>query len=214
MSEATETPLPGIVPRPVRIDVVGGAIVIAVAALIWYGAIGLEVGQLNRIESGALPKALSILLFVAGSVLAARGLMQRDEEAERLRLALGPAAIIVAAMLFFGLFIRGGNFGILSTPQLGFTVVGPITVYVAGCATPNVRHGELLVTAFGLTAVLLLIFADLLGVGIPVFPRFIQAAIPGALGHDTAARLACGAYGALAAVLYATISRRGGDRRG
>ncbi|MET3581479.1 hypothetical protein ABID19_004530 [Mesorhizobium robiniae] len=214
MSEATDRPRSDAVPRHARVDVIGGAIVIFIAGLIWYGAIELNVGQLTRLESGAMPKALSILLFAAGCGVMAKGLMQRDDEAERLQLALGPASIVVIAMLIFGLFIRGGDFGIVSTPQLGLTVVGPLTVFIAGCATPNVRPGELLVTAFGLTAALLLIFADLLGVGVPVFPKFLQNAIPSSLGPDTATRLAYGIYGVLAAVLYAAVFGLGGDRRG
>ena len=213
MSEATDTPRSDAVPRHVRIDVIGGAIVMLIAGLIWYGAIGLNVGHLTRIESGAMPKALALLLFAAGCGVMAKGLMQRDCEAERLELVLSPAAIIVTAMLIFGLFIRGGDFGVISTPQLGLTFVGPLTVFVAGCATPNVRLGELLVTAFGLTAALLLIFADMLGVGVPVFPEFIEAAIPSSFGPDAATRLAYGIYGVLAAALYVVIFGLGGERR-
>lgn len=214
MSEATDTPRSDAVPRHIRVDVIGGAIVIFIAGLIWYGAIELNVGQLTRLESGALPKALSILLFAAGCGVMAKGLLQRSDEAERLELALGPAAIIVIAMLIFGLFIKGGNFGILSTPQLGLTVVGPLTVFIAGCATSNIRPGELLVIAFGLTAALLFIFADLLGVGVPVFPKFLQAAIPSSLGPDTATRLAYGIYAALSVILYLAIFGLGGEKRG
>lgn len=213
MSETRDTPRSGAVPRHVRIDVIGGAIVVFIAGLIWYGAIELNVGQLTRLESGAIPKAMSILLFLAGCGVMAKGLLRGDDEAERVHLALGPAAIVCVAMLVFALFIRGVNFGILSTPQLGLTVVGPLTVFIAGCATPNVRPGELLVTAFGLTAALLLIFADLLGVGVPVFPKFLDAAIPSSLGSDAAARLAYGCYGALAAVLYFAMFGMGRERR-
>lgn len=214
MSEATDPPRAGAVPRHVRVDVLGGAMVMFIAGLIWYGAIGLDVGQLTRLESGAVPKALSLLLFAAGGAVLAKGLMRRDDEAERLELVLRPGAIVVAAMLIFGLFIRGGDFGIISTPQLGLTVVGPLTVVVAGCAAPNARLGELLVTAFGLTAFLLLIFADLLGVTVPVFPKFLQAAMPGSIESGTATRLAYGIYGVFAAVLYLVMFGWGGDRRG
>lgn len=212
MSEMTDTPRPGAVPRYFRIDVIGGVIVIFIAGLIWYGAIELNVGQLTRLDSGALPKALSILLFAAGCGVLAKGWMHCDEEAERRKVVLRPVAVVVVAMLIFGLFIRGGNFGIISTPQLGLTVVGPLTVFIAGCATANIRPGELLVTAFGLTAVLLLIFCDLLSVAIPVFPRFLEV-IAVAFGPENATRLAYGIYGALAGALYVALSRRGGDVR-
>lgn len=214
MSESTDKPLSNAVPRHARIDVIGGAIVIFIAGLIWHGAIELDVGQLARIESGAMPKALSILLFISGCGVMVKGLLQSDEKAERLQLFLGRAAIIVIAMLVFAFFIRGGDFGILSTPQLGLAVVGPLTVFIAGCANPDIRAGELLVTALGLTAVLMFLFADLLGVSIPVFPKFLQAALAGLFGPDTTIRLAYGLYGVLAVALYVAIFRLGGERRG
>ncbi len=214
MSQAADLPRSEAVPRYARIDVIGGAVVVFIAVLIWYGAIELAVGQMSRIEAGAMPKALSALLFIAGCAVLAKGLLQRDQDADRLELALRPAAIIAIAVVLFAIFIRGGNFGIVTTPQLGLTVVGPLTVFVAGCATPHVRPGELLVTAFALTAVLLLIFADLLGLGIPIFPRFLEGAIPRSIGSVGATRIACAAYGAFAAALYVVIFGRGGKGLG
>ena len=214
MSEAIDAPRSDAVPRHVRIDVVGGAFMIFISGMIWYGAIGLDVGQLTRIGSGAIPKLLAILLLISGCGVLLKGLLQNDSDAERLELALRPPAIIVMAMLTFGLFIRGGNFGIVSTPQLGLIVVGPLTVFIAGCATPNLRPGELLVTAFGLTAALLLIFSDLLGVGVPVFPKVFEEAIASAVGSDTATRLAYGAYGVVATALYLRLFGWGDRQHG
>lgn len=210
MSDATDTPPADDIPRHARVDVIGGAVIMLIAGLVWYGAIELDVGRLTRLGSGAMPKAIALLLSIAGGGLLANGLMRRSGESERFEFTLRPSVIIVAAMLIFGLFIRGGDFGIFSTPRLGLTVVGPLTVIIAGCAAPNARFGELVVTAFGLTAGLLLVFADLLGVPVPVFPDFLEAAIP--LGIDTATRLAYCVYGALAAALYVLIFRWGAQR--
>ncbi len=103
-----------------------------------------------------------------------RGLIQRDREAERLTFALRPTAIMVIAIVLFGLFIRGGEFWFLTTPRLGLMVVGPVAVFVVGHgdARCDVRK-SLLVLAFGLTAASMLVFPDLLGVPIPVFPEAI-----------------------------------------
>lgn len=214
MSDATDSMQTADVPRGLRVNVVGGAVVMFIAGLIWFGAIGLDVGQLTRLGSGAVPKALALLLLAAGGWVMATGLMRCEGEADRLNLALRPGAIVVAAMLVFAFFIRGGDFGPVSTPQLGLTVVGPLTVVVAGCAARDMRLGELLVTAFGLTATLLLVFADLLGVAVPVFPKFLENGIEGAVGSETALRMAYGAYGTLAAILYGPVfgwGRKGSD---
>lgn len=203
--ESPELKQPGTVPRYARTDVIGGAAMVFIAALIWYGAIGLDVGTIANFGSGATPKALAIVLFVAGGAVFLQGLKQRNEEAERFELALRPAAVVTLAILLFGLFVRGENFGLVSTPQLGLMVVGPLTVFIAGCATREARAGELLVLAFGLTAATLVVFPDLLGVSIPAFPKFVEKAIPAAFGYDTAIRVLYCAYGALAAVLYAAF---------
>lgn len=214
MSEATDPSQTAAVQRRLRVDVVAGALVMFIAGLIWFGAIELEVGQLTRLGSGAMPKALALLLLAAGGWIMTSGMMGCDREAERLDLVLRPGTIVVAAMLVFAIFIRGGSFGPVSTPQLGLTVVGPLTVVIAGCAAYSIRFGELLVTALGLTAALLLVFADLLGVAVPVFPKFLEIAIDSSIGRDAAIRLAYVIYGVLAAILYGLIFGWGEKRRG
>ena len=205
---------PAAVPRHARVDVIGGALIVFMAVLIWFGAIELDAGTLVRIGSGALPKGLAVILFVAGAVILVQGLLQRDNEAERFYVALRPAAIVLAAIALFGLFIRGGNFGFFTTPQLGLMIVGPLTVFVAGCATPEMDVKSLVVLSFGLTAAMLVIFMDMLSVTIPVLPKFIQDPLTFALGIDTVVRLAYAAYAAVAGVLYVAFFGLPEMRRG
>lgn len=193
---------PAAVPRHARVDVIGGAMMVFLAVLIWFGAIELDAGTLVRIGSGALPKGLAVILFAVGLVILVRGLLQGDDEAERFFIAVRPAAIVLGAIVLFGLFIRGGQFGFFSTPQLGLMVVGPLTVFIAGCATPEMDAKPLIVLSFGLTAAMLLVFMDLLSVTMPIFPRFIQDPLTLSLGIDTVVRLAYGVYAVLAAALY------------
>jgi len=190
------------IPRFARVDVIGGALMIFIAALIWFGALALDGGTLVRIGSGALPRGLAVLLFLAGAVVLVQGLLQSNDQAERVYLAVRPAAIVLGAIVLFGLFIRGGDFGLFSTPQLGLMIVGPLTVFIAGSATPEMELKSLIVLSFGLTAAMLLIFMDLLSVTIPVFPKFIQDPLTFAIGIDTLVRIAYVAYGGLAAALY------------
>lgn len=213
-SDRRELMQPARVPRYARIDVIGGMAMVLVAGLVWFGAIGLDTGSLANFGAGAMPRALSILLLVAGLALLLRGATQPAGEAEPLELALRPTAIVALSIALFGLFVRGGHFGPVSTPQLGLAVVGPLTVLVAGCASPEPRLGDLLVLAFGLSAATLLLFADLLGVTIPVFPDFIRKAILPAFGADAALRVLYCAYGMLAAILYVCLFRLREKRHG
>ena len=206
--------VPHQVPRHARIDVIGGALIVFLAVLIWFGAITLDAGSLVRIGSGALPRGLAVLLFLAGFVILLQGLLQSDDEAVRFYAAVRPGAIVVAAIALFGLFIRGGEFGFIATPQLGLMIVGPLTVFVAGCATPEMHVKSLLVLSFGLTAAMLVIFMDMLSVTIPVFPKFIQDPLTFSLGIDTVVRIAYGAYAALAAALYVAFFGLPEMRRG
>lgn len=193
---------PTVVPHFARVDVIGGALMIFIAALIWFGALALDGGTLVRIGSGALPRGLAVLLFVAGAAVLVQGLLQGNDRAERIYLAVRPSAIVLGAIVLFGLFIRGGDFGLFSTPQLGLMIVGPLTVFIAGSATPEMDLKSLIVLSFGLAAAMLLIFMDLLSVTIPVFPKFIQDPLTFAIGIDTLVRIAYVAYAAIAAMLY------------
>lgn len=190
------------VPLYARVDVIGGAIIVLLAIAIWWGATDLDAGALRRIGSGALPKGLAVILFVAGLAILLKGLLQSNEAAERFYVAIKPTAIVVVSIVLFGVFIRGADFGLFATPQLGLMVVGPITVFVAGSATPEMNVRQLIVLSFGLTAAMLVVFMDLLSVAIPVFPKFIQDPLTLSIGIDTLVRVAYLAYGVLAAVLY------------
>lgn len=201
------------VPYHARVHVIGGAIMVFIAGLVWYGAITLSLGTVADFGAGALPKALSVILAVAGGLVLVQGLVQPAEEAERVGFAAGPTAILSIAIALFGFFVRGGDFGLVSTPQLGLMVVGPLTVFVAGCATPEMRVKELLPMSFGLTAAVLVVFCDLLQVTIPVFPGFAQDAVSRSVGADMAMRGLYLAYALLAAALYIVFFRLGGDRR-
>lgn len=200
--QSTEGRRTAAVPLYARIDVIGGAAIILLAIAIWLGATELDAGALSRIGSGALPKGLAVILFVAGLAILLKGLLQSNEAAECFYVAVRPTAIVVASIVLFGVFIRGADFGFLSTPQLGLMVVGPITVFVAGNATPEMNVRQLIVLSFGLTAAMLLVFMDLLSVTIPVLPRFIQDPLTLSMGIDTLVRVGYAAYGVLAAVLY------------
>lgn len=204
-SEPSMPERPGDVPRYARTDVIGGAVMLFIAGLVWYGSIGLSVGKIINFGPGAMPRALAFILFIAGAAVLLHGLLQRAEGADAVSVALRPPLILALAIILFALFIRGGDFGLVTTPRLGLTLVGPVTVVIAGLATPEANLKELVVLAFGLTAAALLVFYDLLGVPIPIFPDAVEDAIPPSFGIDAAVRVAYAIYGALAAGLFVTF---------
>lgn len=200
------------VPPYARVEVLGGCVMVAIAALVWFGSIDLRLGSIPNFGPGALPRVLATLLVIAGIALVVGGLTRREAALERFDFAYRPTLIILLAICIFGLFIRGGNFGIMSTPQLGLVLVGPVTVLVAGCASPKIYLRDLLVLAFGLTALLLMLFPDLLRLSIPPFPAGFHSLVPPELGNHGALRITYGAYAGLALALYLAGKRQRKDR--
>jgi hypothetical protein len=196
---------PLFVPRYARIDVIGGVLLMMIALLIWYEAIELEFGTIADIKSGALPKILSVGLAIAGVGVFLGGLFQPMESTEPLVIAVRPAALVVLSIVVFGLFIRGGKFGLVSTPQLGLLLVGPLTVFIAGCAANTLRLKSLLILAIGLTSALLMIFVDVLSVNIPVYPKAIGELLNSYLGEYLALRAGYVAYAIAALGLYVIL---------
>lgn len=196
---------PSPVPRYARADVIGGAAMVFLAGLIWFGAMELRLGTLISFGPGAMPRVLAAVLGVAGLAMLFRGMFRSGGTAEAVHLAYRPSAILGIAFVVFAVFIRGGDFWFVTTPQLGLMVVGPLTVFIAGLATPEARPRELLVLSFGMTAAVLLVFPDLLGVPLPVFPKVLQDAIPPSFGVAAATRVLYVAYGLLTAALYVVL---------
>lgn len=205
---------PDAVPRYARVDVIGGILLMTIALLVWVGAIELEFGSITDIQSGTLPTILAIALAIVGLGVVLQGLLQPPESSEGLELAIRPTALIILSIGVFGLFIRGGNFGLVSTPQLGLLVVGPLTVFISGCAADKLRVQSLVVLAFGLTSALLLIFVDVLAVNIPVYPKAIADFLNTSMGEYFALRAGYVVYAMIAVGLYITLYMSAERKRG
>lgn len=203
-----------VMPRYASVDVIGGAAMISVAALIWYGAIGLRGGTLVNFGPGAMPKVLAGMLFLAGAAVLVRGLRQPAAQAEPLRLALRPPILLGIAIVLFALFIKGGDVMFLTTPRLGLMVVGPLATVVAGLATPEANPRELLVLGFAMTVAVIAEFYDLLGAPLPIFAAVLEREIPPSFGIDAAVRTLYLAYAALAGALYLVFFGRPEAPRG
>lgn len=153
------SPPPGPPRRPrVRspLDLAAGLSLVALAAFaLWAGA-GLEAGQLRAVGPGMLPRAVAVLVGVAGLGIAIAALVRPGEPLERWSWR-GP--------LFVGLGIVGFA---LTIRTVGLAVAGPVVVLVGGAASPEARPRELALFAVGVTAFCVALFRYALGLPIPV----------------------------------------------
>jgi hypothetical protein len=205
------------VPRYLRIDVLSGALLIVVAVAVWLGGAHLPVGELRYFGAGFLPRILSAAMLVCGVAVLIRGLIQADAAAERLMLAARGPAAVGFAILVFAATIRGFPAGPVAIPQLGLLVAGPMTVVIAGMGSVDAEPRQLIVLGIGLTVAAILVFSELLGTPMPVFPAIVAEAIPNAWGPDWPRRIAMIAYAIIGYGLWKafglTLADLAADRR-
>jgi hypothetical protein len=166
------------VPLHLRIDVLGGLFLCATAAAIWLGATPLTVGELRYFGPGFLPRVLAAGLLAGGLALLIRGVTQPDAAAERLALEGRGPLLVSLGILLFALTVKGFSIGPLAVPELGLLVAGPLTVLVVGLGSAEAKPRELIVLGLGLSALMTLVFVDLLDVQLPVFPAVVASSIP------------------------------------
>lgn len=185
--------------------------------LLMFGAFGiwaagdLPRGSLGAMGPGMLPHWVAVGVGACGVVLAVTGLVRGGEGLQTAGLR-GPV-IVVLAILAFATTIRPASLGPVTTPGLGLIVAGPITVILAGYASPEARFRELLILALLLTAGCMLLFGDLLNLPIPLFPTALVEAVSGRIPSRVLLRLMAGAL-ALAGLGLLVLQRRSIRRGG
>ncbi len=137
-------------------DLAAGLSLVALAALaLWAGA-GLDAGQLRAMGPGMMPRAVAVLLGLAGLLLVALGFL-RPGEPLRGWAWRGPL-FLTLGVIGFALTIR----------SVGLALAGPLVTMVGGAASPETRSGELAIFAVAITAFCILLFRVLLRLPIPV----------------------------------------------
>lgn len=142
----------------VRQDVIGGLVLVALGAAGLYYARGYALGTLSVIGPGYLPRAYCTILVVLGALLTVKGWLRPGATAGPV--SIGPAALIMAALLVFALSIE----------RLGLFVAVFATVLVSALASQQFRIVRTLVLAVVLSAGSVLLFIHALGLPIPVWP--------------------------------------------
>lgn len=188
MTEPTERLLP--VQWYRRADVVGGLLICGIAATIWFGSAGLQVGSLRHFGAGFLPRIFALSLLAGGLLLVLRGLRQEARAAVPLVMAARGPMMIGLAILVFATTLRGMTLGPVVVPGLGLIVAGTATVVIAGLASPEGRPRELLVLGLAMSGLLAVVFAEFLSVQIPVAPPFVTRALPVEWGYNLPRRVA------------------------
>ncbi len=138
-------------------DILAGAIFIAFGLGFGIGALGYELGQPFRMGPGYFPFALGLILVGFGIMVIVKGFIGGEGE------PIGTfewrsGALIAAAVIFFGLTIRGlGVVGALFGASL-----------LSGLARPETSWREALVIAAGLTVLSVVIFIVALQLRLPL----------------------------------------------
>ena len=194
---------------PVRAPqgIVGGLLLIALAALALWLTRDLDQGTLNAMGPAMLPRWLAIGVGLSGLALIVFAFIREGEPLERWGLR-GPFFVILA-ILAFAVTIRPFSFGPLAIPGLGLVVSGPLAIILGGYATPEARFRDLLILALSLTPFCMVLFGDLLNLPIPIFPQEMAGLFPAGWSQKAILRVtAATLFAAAIAVFFATWGSR------
>ncbi len=157
-------------------SLMGGLLLVALAALALYLTRDLDQGTLNTMGPAMLPRWLAFAVGLSGLALVAFAFLKDGDALERWSLR-GPV-FVIGAILAFAVTIRPFSFGGLATPGLGLLVSGPLAIILGGYATPEARLRDLVILALSLTPFCMVLFGDLLNLPIPVFPQALTGLFP------------------------------------
>jgi hypothetical protein len=142
-------------------DLAFGVFLVALGALAFGLASDLTVGTAASMGPGYVPRGLSILIMVYGIVLGVRAAFTGREPFPAV--AWRPLILILASVALFGILL----------PVAGLAVTSIVVVVCAGFAAYDVRLRENAILALALAIFAVVLFATVLGLPIPVWPRWI-----------------------------------------
>jgi putative tricarboxylic transport membrane protein len=142
-------------------DLAASVLLVAVGVLGWLLIRRLPMGTAFRMGPAYVPTVVSWLITAIGVILAARSLFVPGPRfhAERLR----PLGVVLGSFVLFGLMIEGA----------GLVPASLVLVLVAGSASREHRWKEAVVVGVALTAFAVIVFHLLLGLPMPVWPRWM-----------------------------------------
>jgi Tripartite tricarboxylate transporter TctB family len=139
-------------------DLSAGLVFAGFGAAFTIGAMGYDMGTARQMGPGYFPAVLGALLTVLGGLLIV-GSFGRADETPVTRPAWRGMGLILGALFFFGLGVH----------QIGLAPAIFVTAILSGLASDEASLREVVILAFGLTALCVLIFVYGLGAGVPLF---------------------------------------------
>jgi len=166
-SSMSDTPSAGagksITPKWIRgpQDFVGGLALMAVALFALWASSDLQGMHGFSFGAGTAPRMFAVLLLGLGAVIALVGILQDGPHVARYAWR-GPLFVSLA-ILCFAVAIR----------PLGLVVSGLASFLISALGTPETRWVETIIVGICLTIGCALLFPYVLGLPMPLFPRFL-----------------------------------------
>ena len=142
-------------------DFIGGIVLIAVALFALWASSDLQGMHGFTFGPGTAPRMFAVLLLGLGAAVAITGLV--SDGAPLAHYSWRGPLFVMLAIVFFALAIR----------PLGLVVSGFASFLISALGTPETRWIETLIVGICLTIGCALLFPYVLGLPMPLFPRFI-----------------------------------------
>lgn len=142
-------------------DYFGGVALMAIALFALWASSDLQGMRGFSFGAGTAPRMFGVLLLGLGAAVAVVGLVTEGAQLATYHWR-GPL-FVALAVLAFAVSIR----------PLGLVVAGLSSFLIAALGTPETRWRETLLVGIGLTAGCAVLFPYILGLPMPLFPRFL-----------------------------------------
>ena len=142
-------------------DFIGGIVLVAIALFALWASSDLQGMHGFTFGPGTAPRMFAVLLLGLGAAITITGIV--SEGAPLAHYAWRGPLFVMLAIVFFALAIR----------PLGLVVSGFASFLISALGTPETRWVETIVVGLCLTIGCALLFPYVLGLPMPLFPRFI-----------------------------------------
>lgn len=143
-------------------DVLGGGVFVVIGGAFVVASLGYELGTPLRMGPGYFPLVVGGILAALGLAIVAKGLIA-GEMLEFGSVPWRAVIVIVAAVVFFGLTVRG----------LGFAPTVAVTAFLTALASHRIRLLTAVAIAAGLTVASVLIFVVGLQLRLPLLGSWL-----------------------------------------